>query len=153
MTYLVCEVELNTKIKKKKDFLHGFSLVLCRNSLLSLLKNKRKWSMTKTFTLVVTSWILGIGFTVTMILIAEMPPGVECVNIDANIPTWYMNIFLGFILLTSILTVINYGSIGLMIRSSNHQVTSYMPFTMQQLQRRKSNIRVAKMTDGFRVIL
>ena len=116
-----------------------------RDSLRSLLKNKRKWSMTKTFTLVVTSWILGIVFIVTMILIAEIPPGVECEDIGANIPKWYLNILVGFILLTSILTVVNYGSIGLMIHSSNHQVTSHMPFTMQQLQRRKSNIRIAKM--------
>ena len=116
-----------------------------RNSLLSLLKNKRKWSMTKTFTLVVTSWILGIGFIVTMILIAEIPPGVECVDIDANIPKWFLNILVGFTLLTSTVTLINYGSIGLMIRSSNHQVTSHMPLTMQQIQRRKSNICVAKM--------
>ena len=116
-----------------------------RNSLRSLLKNKKRWSMTKTFTLVVTSWILGIGFIVTMILIAEMPPGLECVDIPANIPKWYLNILVGFTLLTSTVTLINYGSIGLMIRSSNHQVTSHMPFTMQQLQKRKSNIRVAKM--------
>ena len=116
-----------------------------RNSLRSLLKNKEKWSLTKTFGLVVISWILGIGFIVTMILIAEIPPGVECIDITANIPIWYLNILLGFTLLTSILTLINYGSIGLLIRSSNHQVTSHMPFTMQQLNRRKSNIRIAKM--------
>ena len=116
-----------------------------RNSLLSLLKNKRKWSMTKNFTLVVTSWILGIGVIVAMTLIAEIPPGVECVDIDANIPKLFLNILVGFTLLTSTLTLINYGSIGLMIRSSNHQVTSHMPFAMQQLQRRISNIRIAKM--------
>ena len=116
-----------------------------RQSLHSLLHNKTKWTIKKTSILVLISWALGIAGMVAMIQIAEIPPGVACEELDANLPKWYVNIFLGVILLTSLLTVINYGSIGLMIRSSNHQGTSNMSLTMQQLHRRKSNIRIAKM--------
>ena len=116
-----------------------------RQSLHSLLHNKTKWTIKKTLVLVLISWALGIVCVVTMIQIAEIPPGVACEELDRYLPKWYINIFLGFTIFASLLTVINYGSIGLMICSSNHQVTSHMPFTMQQLQRRKSNIRIAKM--------
>ena len=117
-----------------------------RNSLYCLLKSKAKWTLKRIVILTITKWSFCIIWIVIGVLTGHINHNVPCKGFDQFItPLWHEGLNYALVIVLTVANFMWYGSVGLMIKASNQQVTSHMPLTMMQQQRRKNNIRIASM--------
>ena len=119
-----------------------------QNALHHLVNNKQRWRLKTVCILILVGWV---SCTIWHIVVAaviitnDIFSGQSCHDVEKYFPSWYTSVTTVFILIITSLICAMYGSIGLMVKRSNRQVTSHMPMAMQQEQRRKASIRIASM--------
>ena len=119
-----------------------------QNSLQHLVKNKQRWRLKTICILVLVGWVsctLWHIIVAALMITNDIFSGQTCEDIEMYLPSWYTSVTVVFILIMTSLICATYGSIGLMVRKSSHQVTSHMPMAMQQEQKRKASVRIASM--------
>ena len=119
-----------------------------QNSLRHLVKNKQRWRLKTICILISVVWVsctIWHVIVAALIITKDTFSGQTCQDIEKYFPSWYVGVTVVFVLIMTSLVCATYGSIGLMVRRSNHQVTSNMPVALQQQQRRKTSIRIASM--------
>ena len=114
------------------------------NSLLALLNKRKKWGNQRILIIVGCMWVMATTWTISVcVLYADSSVVKPCIG-SQYFPPFFVNVTVGFFILTTLTVFIFYGGIAWQARKSHTQVAADAPST-SQMQTRKRDMQITRM--------